>query len=181
MTARQPPVWADDKAGGGPDYPADVLRGVLLVSFSGRTGVLPQLGVDSCKVAAGTGAQVTVQPGAVLMPDGTGGAWLGQILSQLTVNLAAAEAQSRIDRIVAQEAAGGTWSVLAVKGTAAASPSPPALPARSTELGQVTVPPSGAVTVTDTRTWTVAPGGALIGPQASVPATLPDGSIYLGY
>jgi hypothetical protein len=151
-------------------------------------GVFPGLGAMG--VSASSGLSVTVNAGYCCVPSptaGNGGYIFGCLQSQ-TLTLAAADPSNpRIDLIVARVYdtgnSAGYCDVEVVPGTAAASPSAPALPSAAIALATVQVP-GGAVAlaagaVTDQRSYVVAPGGVLpITSTAAAPAS-PNSQLML--
>jgi hypothetical protein len=144
-------------------------------------GVFPSLGAMG--VSASSGLSVTVNAGYCCVPNpaaGQGGYIFGCLQSQ-TLTLAAADPSNpRIDLIVARVYdtgnSAGYCDVEVVTGTAGASPSAPALPSAAIALATVQVT-GGAValgsgSVTDQRSYVVAPGGILpIVNEAAAPAS----------
>jgi hypothetical protein len=128
---------------------------------------------------------VNVLSGVCYIP-GTEGTTQGMynLVNNGTLNVAIAAANPtnpRIDLIVAkvQDSAysGGvdTGSIVAVTGTPAGSPSPPAAPANSLVLAQISVPANDTTIttgqITDQRHWLTAPGGIIICTSTTRPAT----------
>ncbi len=135
-------------------------------SANGVRGGVVRHGDTSLAVSVNGSDQVTVQPGAFVVPAATGlGVYRGS-LSGVTsaVALSARNATNpRIDLIVVQ-VTGTNATVKTIDGTPGSSPSAPALPAQHIELARVTVPATGggAVTVDSTwRSYATGIGGAL--------------------
>jgi hypothetical protein len=141
----QPPLWA-----GGATYPAAADRGLLSALFANAGVVTLATDLKVTQRGAGANMSVDVAAGSALI-DGTDAAGQGRYFCQSTstvnkvVNAAPGAGTSRIDRIYARIAdadiLGGSssWDVFYIAGTAAASPSPPALPSSSIPLAQFTV------------------------------------------
>lgn len=138
-------------------------------AFSARSGRRPGPGLS----VTFSDLTATVAPGAGVIYDptyGAGGPWRFVLPSSKTVTLDARPGTglSRKDLIVARiydaDSSVGTVKELkieAVKGDASATPSKPALPALSLELGVADVASGGAVSFTPNRARTVAAGGIL--------------------
>lgn len=135
-------------------------------SANGVRGGVVRHGDTSLAVSVNGSDQVTVQPGAAVIPAATGlGAYRTSLASATAaVGLASRNATNpRIDLIVIQIVSGAAV-VRTVDGTPGSSPTAPALPASSIELARVTVPAvgGGAVTVDSTwRAYATALGGTL--------------------
>lgn len=137
--------------------------------FSARSGRRPGGGL----VVTSSGLDLTVAPGGGVIFDSsfaTGGPWKFALPTSKTVTLAARPGTglTRKDLLVARiyDADSGAGSakelkIEAVTGTAAASPSKPALPPLSLEIGTVDVPAAGSVSFTPNTARTVASGGIL--------------------
>jgi hypothetical protein len=133
---------------------------------------------------------VAVNPGTVYIPA-TGGLgvyeWTLDAVTNVTIQPAHATL-NRIDLVVARIVDNGdatsTADVVAIQGTAAATPSAPALPANSFALAQVTV--GAAVTsvtnanIADSRAYTAALGGTSYSaaPPGAVMAVDSTGGFY---
>lgn len=162
--------WAMNALNGTPLYDAPTLRnhfGALL--HAGRSATLPLPGVlDPRALAVDVSSDPTVVvsagPGVVVTSGGgygTGldGAWTG--------TLAARHATlSRIDRVILEvldTTTQRTAQVRIITGTAAATPSAPALPASALSLATIAVPSAsgGQATATDTRLSSAAAGGII--------------------
>lgn len=120
-------------------------------SANGVRGGVVRHGPTSLAVSVNGSDQVTVQPGAAVIPAATGLGAYRTSLSAATAATALAARNAtnpRIDLIVIQIVSGAAV-VKTVDGTPSSSPSAPALPASSIELARVTVPAvaGGAVTV----------------------------------
>lgn len=135
-------------------------------SANGVRGGVVRHGDTSLAVSVNGSDQVTVQPGAAVIPAATG---LGVYRASLPAATSATGLASRnatnprIDLVVMQIVSGAAV-VKTVDGTPGSSPSAPALPASSVELGRVTVPAlgGGAATVDSTwRAYATALGGTL--------------------
>ena len=143
-----------------------------------RSGVVAGRGGELSVGQTGGGAMsVTVQPGVAVINTGSfsnhHGAWIaGTDSTALVVTIATADTTNpRIDIIVAKvedaEYTGSvnTWSIVAVTGTPAGSPSPPAAPNNSITLAEVSVPANDtSITtgqITDKRPFAVGVGGVL--------------------
>jgi hypothetical protein len=133
-------------------------------------------------VSASSGLSVNVNAGYCCVPNATAGqgGYIFGTLTSVNLTLAAADPSNpRIDLIVARVYDTGTSAgycdVEVVPGTAAASPSTPSVPSAAIPLATVQVP-AGAValasgSVTDQRSYVVAPGGVLpIANTAAAPA-----------
>lgn len=141
------PLWA-----GGTSYDAVDWRRLLTELFL-SAGVIDYNGGDLKVTQRGAGANMSVDVAAgACVVDGTNTAGQGRFFcsSDAVVNVtgftAPGAGTSRIDRIVARVidadfVGSGTssWVIERVAGTAAASPSVPALPASSIPLGRVTL------------------------------------------
>jgi len=130
------------------------------------------------KVSAATGMNVTVGPGAFVVPNtasATAGGYKATLASSGTLSVAASDPSlPRIDLVVAYVSDVGTSSsfgaIEIITGTAAASPSPPSAPANAVILAQVAVPAAATSIVSgdiaDERTFTSAAGGIVIAPKS---------------
>jgi hypothetical protein len=141
-----PPLWA-----GAATYVADTDR-ELINSVFRSTGVvdLPGGHLKVSQRAAGANMSVDVAAGTGII-EGTDAAGQGRFLCasdavvNKVVNAAPGAGTSRIDRIYARvfdaDVLGGTssWEIGYIAGTAAASPTAPALPTSSIPLAQFTV------------------------------------------
>lgn len=124
-------------------------------------------------VGTGGAPAISVAPGQCVIQRPTGGTYvctLPTASSNILIDTPLpSSGQTRIDVLCASvvdgEADGGTppqtntLTLTTVKGTAGASPTPPATPAGSLALYRVTVNNAGALTFTDVRTYTRATGG----------------------
>lgn len=141
-------------------------------SPNGVRGGIVRHGDNSLAVAVNGSDQVTVQPGAFVIPAATGlGVYRGALQTVTSaVALSARNATNpRIDLIVIQVAGAGAV-VKTIDGTPGSSPSAPALPAQHIELARVTVPATGGGAVTVDATWrayAAALGGTLYVEQAN--------------
>jgi hypothetical protein len=162
MTERLPYVQQNRTVAAGQGHDAQEWR--WMQAGAALAGVC---GPGDLKVTAATGMQVTIAAGGAFVPDGTTPAGAYHVFNDgpVTITLDATVSQPRIDLVIAEvldTAAGGAsnaFRIRKVPGTAAASPSPPTLPARSIALAQVAIPaaPASAVgAITDRR----AAGGA---------------------
>jgi hypothetical protein len=135
-----------------------------------RGGVVGGAGLQ---VTAASGMNVNVQPGSFVTPNTTSpvsGGYASTLTQSATLAVqAASPSNSRIDIVVACVVDNGNSTsfgqVQIIPGAPAASPAPPAAPANSITLAQVTVP-AGATSITagnikDTRPFTVTTGGIL--------------------
>lgn len=151
-------------------------------SANGVRGGIVYHGPTSLAVAVNGSDQVTVQPGAFVVPAATGlGCYRGSLATVTSaVALTARNATNpRIDLVVVQVT--GTAAVVkTIDGTPGASPSAPALPAQHIELARLSVPAvaGGAVTVDSTwRSFATGLGGRLPVPTLS---RLPGSGNFLG-
>ena len=170
------PLWINVNAGA-PSYTANELRTAFALGLmydgrrvGGRKGVRP--GSDQLLVSYAA-PTITIQPGVCALDPAlttTQGPYWGAILTADTFTLTAADAVNpRKDIVIARvydhdEDASGLRKLTTeyLVGTAAGSPVEPTLPASAIKLALLDVPASpGTVVVTDTRPWTVAPGGIL--------------------
>lgn len=122
---------------------------------NGVRGGIVRHGDTSLAVTVNGSDQVTVQPGAFVIPAATGlGAYRGSLQSATSaVALSTRNGTNpRIDLIVIQ-ATGTNATVKTIDGTPGASPSAPALPAQHIELARVTVPATGGGAVTVDSSW----------------------------
>src|SRR5690349_21116135 len=135
-------------------------------SNNGVRGGIVRHGDNSLAVSVNGSDQVTVQPGAAVIPAATGLGVYRAALSAATsaVGLSSRNATNpRIDLVVMQIVSGQAV-VQTVDGTPGASPSAPALPANAVELARLTVPAlaGGAVTVSNAfRLYATALGGTI--------------------
>lgn len=122
---------------------------------NGVRGGIVRHGDTSLAVAVNGSDQVTVQPGAFVIPAATGlGAYRGSLAAATAATAITARnaTNPRIDLIVIQ-ATGTNATVKTVDGTPGASPVAPALPAQHIELARITVPAVGGGAVTVDSTW----------------------------
>lgn len=122
---------------------------------NGVRGGIVRHGDTSLAVSVNGSDQVTVQPGAFVIPAATGlGVYRGSLAAatQPTALAARNATNPRIDLITIQ-ATGTNATVKTIDGTPGASPSAPALPAQHIELARVTVPAVGGGAVTVDSTW----------------------------
>lgn len=144
--------------------------------------IAARAGVCAGLNATVAGTTVTVAPGsAIVTPTVTAnGSYRVSVGTATALTLAARDATySRYDLIVLRvydseaDASGQYAAALElVTGTPAASPVTPTAPAGALTLWAVTVPPSGTVTVADSRVWTSALGGVI----TCTSTTRPSGS-----
>lgn len=134
---------------------------------NGVRGGIVRHGDTSLAVAVNGSDQVTVQPGAFVVPAATGlGCYRGSLPAATSaVGLTARNGTNpRIDLVVIQIGTGSVATVKTIDGTPGSSPSAPALPAQHIEIARLNVPQvgGGAVTVdTSFRTYTTGLGGVL--------------------
>jgi hypothetical protein len=145
-----------------------------------RSGVLP--GAGQMKVTPGSGLQVIVASGAVVVANSSGstfGGYLFSMMSSGTLTVATADPTNpRVDLICATVSDVGTSSSFAevqiITGTPAPSPTTPAVPANSLALAAVLVPANAssilAGNINTAAALTVAAGGVLPSPASSAPA-----------
>lgn len=133
---------------------------------NGVRGGVVRHGDSSLAVSVNGSDQITVQPGAFVIPAAAGlGVYRGA-LSAATAATAIATRNGtnpRIDLVVIQ-ATGTNATVKTIEGAPSASPTAPALPALHIELARLNVPKvgGGAVTVDSTwRTYATGLGGTL--------------------
>lgn len=181
------PAWLDDVAMSGqtPFRQYEVGTKVLNVGTSSAnqvpSGVFPGLGAMG--VSAGTGMSVNVDAGYCCVANSSSSLQAGYIFGLMTsasLTVAAADpANPRIDIVVAYVSdVGSSASFSAVEiitGTPGATPSAPSAPANSLTLAQILLPPNivsmSSATITDERSYVVAPGGILpIQNAAAAPA-----------
>lgn len=138
------------------------------------------VGGAGLQVSAGTGMNVSVQPGSFVVPNSgspTAGGYASTLSSTATLAVQTADPTNpRIDIVVAQVVDNGNntsfGQVQIITGVAAPSPSVPTAPANSITLCQITVT-AGAASITngmiaDVRPFTTATGGILVAPKGSV-------------
>lgn len=181
------PAWLDDVAMSGqtPFRTYGVGTKVYNAGTSSAnqvpSGVFPGLGAMG--VSAGTGMSVLVDAGYCCVANSSSslqGGYVFGLMTSASLSVAAADtANPRIDIVVAYVSdVGSSASFSAVEiitGTPAATPSAPSAPANSLTLAQILVPANivsaAAATITDERTYVVAPGGILpIQNAAAAPA-----------
>lgn len=136
----------------------------------GARGGIVRHGDNSLLVTVNGSDQITVQPGVVVVPSSTAlaGAYTAAFSSVTGPGAGTAIAtrnatNPRIDLVIV-DISSGQARIRTVDGTPSSSPSAPALPAGSIELGRLNVPATGggAVTVNSTfRTYAAALGGTL--------------------
>lgn len=174
-----------DPVDGTPVYPAQAERHFLALGLMPDSGALRaragrRLGAGLELAVAGDGLSATVQPGTCVVPapDSVSGPYAVAIPTAVTLTLPArpASGMQRRDRVVVRVydeeiAALGTTlresRVELVTGTAASSPTAPALPTMAYEVGQLNST-SAATTVYSTnlaRTWS-AGGIGVVASQA---------------
>ena len=136
-------------------------------SANGVRGGIVRHGDTSLAVSVNGSDQVTVQAGAAVIPAATG---LGVYRASLSAATSATglpprnATNPRIDLVVMQIVSGRA-EVKTIDGTPGSSPSAPALPANSVELGRINLPAvgGGAATVTTSfRQYATALGGTLV-------------------
>jgi hypothetical protein len=138
------------------------------------------VGGSGLLVSAGTGMNVSLQPGSFVVPNTatpTAGGYISTLPSTAVLAVQTADPSNpRIDIIVAMVSDVGTSSsfgaVQIITGVAAPSPSVPAAPANSITLSKLTVP-AAATSITggmlaDQRPFTTTTGGVLKAPKGSV-------------
>jgi hypothetical protein len=134
---------------------------------NGVRGGIVRHGDTSLAVAVNGSDQITVQPGAFVVPAATGlGAYRGSLQTATAATGVAARngTNPRIDLVVIQVGTGSVATVKTIDGTPSSSPTAPALPAQHIELARLTVPQvgGGAITVDSTwRTYASGLGGTL--------------------
>lgn len=181
MTGNAFPV---DASSGAPSYASlawRTARSAMLMQAGGlafsaqggmRPGAQPSVSI--------TDPTVTIQPFACVVDPGSGqGPYICSFTSNevVTLNAHPGAGTSRIDGLDVQvppDPPTGTRlaNVVYTAGTAAASPSAPAIPARSIRIGTVTVPNVGTPTYAPTTTFGAAAGGILGVPSSgSYPGT----------
>lgn len=124
-------------------------------SANGVRGGIVRHGDTSLAVTVNGSDQITVQPGAFVVPAATGlGVYRGSLsAASAATGIAARNATNpRIDLVVIQ-ATGTNATVKTIDGTPGASPVAPALPAQHIELARLTVPATGGGAVTVDSTW----------------------------
>lgn len=166
MTAQNPPVWLQTGS-----HPAESVRRWLQAAMWSTSGVL---GTTDMAVSTSSGLTVSVADGRALI-TGTENAYQGTYFVEnrgaATVTMAGANATNpRIDLVVARvrdslysgSAPSDGFTIEAVTGTAAASPTAPATPANSLVLAQVRVNAAAttltAGNITDMRALARRPG-----------------------
>jgi hypothetical protein len=168
----------------GPTYQSSAWRNSdgAALAWNGASYAGVYQNANRLKVTATTGLNVTVDPGTAVMPSAAGttdGAYRVRNSSTRTLTAGTADATNpRIDLVVIGVQDNGdstsTGFVKIVPGTPAPSPSPPATPSNSVALARVRVN-AGVTTitsVTDVRTFTIAPGGILPVASAAVAGAL---------
>lgn len=151
MTAQNPPIWLQTG-----EHPAENVRRWLDAAMGSTSGILATAELE---VTASSGLTVSVADGRVLIA-GTENSYQGTYFCEnrgaATVTLAGADTTNpRIDLVVARvrdsiysgSAASDGFTIEAVTGTPAASPSAPSVPDNSVVLAEVTVG-ANATTVT---------------------------------
>lgn len=121
-------------------------------SSNGVRGGIVRHGDTSLAVSVNGSDQVTVQPGAWVIPAATGlGVYRGALSAATAATAITARnaTNPRIDLVVVQ----APGIVKTIDGTPGASPSAPALPAQHIELARITVPAVGGGAVTVDSTW----------------------------
>jgi len=154
-----------------------------------RGGVLANVG-NALQVLASSGLSATCNPGAAVIPAATVAAGpyipVNSAVQTLTHN-AADPTNPRIDRWVVQVVDNGNSTsfgqIIIVQGTAAASPSPPAVPAAGLSLAQIRINAGvssfAQVNITDERIFTACSGGIMLCPNmANLPVGWPG---LIGY
>lgn len=148
-------------------------------SANGVRGGISRHGDNSLAVTVNGSDQVTVQPGACVIPGATGlGVYRGALAAATSATAIDARnaTNPRIDLVVFR----ATGAVDIITGTPGASPSAPALPAQSVELARLSVPAVGGGAVTVDSSWRVyatAIGGTMVVETA---ARLPGSGLYKG-
>jgi hypothetical protein len=152
----------------------------------------PAAAVSGCAVTVASGMTVNIAAGIVAVPTGNStGSMLctTDAVEQVTLAAAPASGSNRYDLVVCQArgndvdgGANNDFIFANVTGTAAASPTVPAVPANAVALAQIYVPgASASVTagnITDTRILTIPPVGRHTLGYAQ--ATASQGSITTG-
>lgn len=166
MTAQNPPVWMQTKS-----HPAENVRRWLQAAMWSSSGVL---GTTDMAVSVSTALTVSIADGRALI-TGTENTYQGTYFVEnrgaATVTLTGANATNpRIDLVVARirdslysgSSVNDGFTIEAVAGTAAATPTVPATPANSLVLAQVRVNASvtslTAGNITDVRVMARRPG-----------------------
>lgn len=151
-------------------------------SPNGVRGGVVYHGPDSLKVSVDGSDQVSVQPGAVVIPAATGLGVYRAALAAAPAAVALSQRNStnpRIDLVVAH-ATGTNVTIKTIDGTPGASPAAPDLPAQCVEVGRINVPKvgGGAATVDHSwRTYATGLGGRLMVETA---ARLPGSGMHKG-
>jgi hypothetical protein len=129
-------------------------------SIAADGGLLPgKTNAEASSTGTSGAPKTTITPYRVLVPSTTNYGWIAVSPSSVQVDHAAPHATNpRIDLVVARIISGSLWTET-TQGTAASSPVAPSAPADSEVLWEVTVPPSGVLSYTSRRRWTVAVGG----------------------
>lgn len=151
MTVQNPPAWLADAS---IQHNADDVRRLFSTLFHDGEGVFESDGMEVTQKGGGADMSVDVNTGRCIV-QGTEATYQGSYFcqNQGTTNLAigAADATNpRIDLVVAQvrdsaySGADDDWRLYVVPGTAAASPSEPAIPANSYVLARVDVAASAS-------------------------------------
>lgn len=149
---------------------------------NGVRGGIVRHGDTSLAVSVNGSDQVTVQPGAFVVPAATGlGVYRGALsAATAATNITARNGTNpRID-LVAIQVTGTNATVKTIDGTPAVSPSVPALPAQHIEIARLSVPAvgGGAVTVDSSyRTYATGLGGLL---YVDTAARLPGSGMQKG-
>jgi hypothetical protein len=188
------PLWLDDETftgllGRTYDVGTTVYTGGTATAIQIPSGVYPSAG-NAMQVNAAAGMNVTVNAGFCVVANSSSsaqGAYKFGLMTQQTLQIAAADqVNPRIDLVVAyvvdQGNSGSAAYVQVFTGTPVNPPVAPAAPANSMIIAQILVPANttaaSGMTITDERTYVVAPGGVLpiAGPSAA-PAGYP-GQIF---
>ncbi|WP_426243672.1 hypothetical protein [Nocardioides sp. LHG3406-4] len=123
---------------------------------NGVRGGIVRHGDTSLAVTVNGSDQITVQPGAFVVPAATGlGVYRGALSAATAPTGIAARngTNPRIDLVVIQVGTGSVATVKTIEGNPSATPSAPALPAQHIELGRLNVPKVGGGAVTVDSTW----------------------------
>lgn len=173
MTTLKP--WAMGALDGAPAYSSLDIRRVFTGLLSGiqgssffraRAGVLGPRGFST----SATGLQITVGQGLCVV-DTSQGAYVTGVVNPETFTLTARHGTwSRVDKVcivIKDTTTDRSAEVVIVEGVPSASPVAGATPANAIEVRQVTVPPSGNLSVADSAVYTGARGAVIPVPNAS--------------
>ena len=183
-------TWINGPSGT-PAYDARALRlsdalavqGSSVFGFS-RTGIYRTSGGDFAVSASGTTVTCSGGLGFLSVSSAFSGGYV--VASNAATNFTAVRdgSQTRIGTVYFQ-----VWDtdidglgqrkgeLLYAQGTPSGSPVPPTIPTLAIRIADVTVPPSGSLTVTDKREWLTGQGGVKYVPSGS-PAENVEGQIW---